>query len=158
MGERRLFAPSGRCSKRSEHSLYSSHMVEWQRTRDVDVLSGLAPKHRKRRSAAEREVEGLRRRNAKLEDQLARHRVALEAHGQASELSWRSCWRRAFRGRLGSPKRADAVIEERFAVVEPLLGTKSACAAVGRARASHYRRRTPHHQAQSPALAAEQAQ
>jgi putative transposase len=35
------------------------------------------------------------------------------------------------------------VIDECFAVVEPLLGTKSACAAVGRARASHYRRLTP---------------
>jgi putative transposase len=31
------------------------------------------------------------------------------------------------------------VIKECFAVVEPLLGTKSACAAVGRPRATHYR-------------------
>ncbi len=35
------------------------------------------------------------------------------------------------------------MIDECFAVVEPLLGTKSACAAVGRARASHYRRLKP---------------
>ena len=35
------------------------------------------------------------------------------------------------------------MIDECFAVVELLLGTKSACAAVGRARASHYRRLTP---------------
>jgi putative transposase len=35
------------------------------------------------------------------------------------------------------------VIDECFAVVEPLLGTKSACVAVGRARASHYRRLKP---------------
>jgi putative transposase len=35
------------------------------------------------------------------------------------------------------------VIDECFATVEPLLGTKSACAAVGRARASHYRRLKP---------------
>ena len=66
--------------------LYSSHIVEWQRARDVGALTGLAPKHRKKRSAAERELEVLRRRNAKLEDQLARHRVALEAQGKASEL------------------------------------------------------------------------
>jgi transposase len=66
--------------------LYSSHIVEWQRARDVGALSGLAPKHRKKRSAAERELDLLRRRNAKLEDQLARHRVALEAQGKASEL------------------------------------------------------------------------
>ncbi len=35
------------------------------------------------------------------------------------------------------------MIDECFAVVEPLLGTKSACVAVGRARASHYRRLKP---------------
>lgn len=35
------------------------------------------------------------------------------------------------------------MIDECFATVEPLLGTKSACAAVGRARASHYRRLKP---------------
>jgi putative transposase len=35
------------------------------------------------------------------------------------------------------------VIDQCFAVVEPLLGTKTACAAVGRSRATHYRCRTP---------------
>jgi putative transposase len=35
------------------------------------------------------------------------------------------------------------VIEEAFAELEPLLGTKTACAAVGRPRATHYRRRRP---------------
>jgi putative transposase len=30
-----------------------------------------------------------------------------------------------------------------FAAIEPLLGTRAACAAVGRARATHYRRRRP---------------
>ena len=66
--------------------LYSSYIVEWQRARDVGALAGLTPKHRKKRSAAERELDLLRRRNAKLEDQLAKHRVALEAQGKASEL------------------------------------------------------------------------
>ena len=66
--------------------LYSSHIVEWQRAREVGALSGLAQKHRKKRTDAERELELLRRRNAKLEDQLAKHRVALEAQGKASEL------------------------------------------------------------------------
>ena len=32
------------------------------------------------------------------------------------------------------------MIDECFAVIEPLLGTKTACAAVGRSRATHYRR------------------
>jgi transposase-like protein len=66
--------------------LYSSHIVEWQRAREVGALGGRIPKRQKNRSSAERELELLRRRNAKLEDQLAKHRTALEAQGKASEL------------------------------------------------------------------------
>ena len=36
-----------------------------------------------------------------------------------------------------------AVIESCFLAVEPLLGTKAACSAVGRSRATHYRRASP---------------
>jgi putative transposase len=35
------------------------------------------------------------------------------------------------------------VIERCFTAIEPLLGTRAACAAVGRARATHYRHRAP---------------
>jgi putative transposase len=35
------------------------------------------------------------------------------------------------------------VIDECFGLVEPLLGTKTACAALGRSRATHYRRANP---------------
>ena len=35
------------------------------------------------------------------------------------------------------------MIDECFGLVEPLLGTKTACAAVGRSRATHYRRANP---------------
>lgn len=66
--------------------LYSSHIVEWQRAREVGALAGGTPKRRKNRSSTERELDLLRRRNAKLEDQLAKHRTALEAQGKASEL------------------------------------------------------------------------
>ena len=66
--------------------LYSSQIVEWRRAKEVGAISGLAPKHRKRRSDAEREVERLRKRNARLEDQLAKHKIVLEAQGKASEL------------------------------------------------------------------------
>ena len=44
--------------------------------------------------------------------------------------------------------------ESCFCAIEPLLGTRTACRAVGRARASHYRRRrqtTPHHRRPRPA-------
>jgi putative transposase len=35
------------------------------------------------------------------------------------------------------------VIEECFSAIEPLLGTRAACVAVGRPRATHYRRQKP---------------
>jgi len=66
--------------------LYTSHIVEWRRAKDAGALAGLAPKHRKKRSDAEREVERLRKRNARLEVQLANHKQALEIQGKASEL------------------------------------------------------------------------
>src|ERR1019366_2215322 len=64
----------GKGSSRRREALYRSHIVEWQRAREVGALSGLTPKHRKKRTNAERELDLLRRRNAKLEDQLAKHR------------------------------------------------------------------------------------
>ena len=82
----RINDPGGKGALLRREGLYSSHIVEWQRAREVGALAGLTPKHRKKRSAAERELDLLRRRNAKLEDQLAKHRVALEAQGKASEL------------------------------------------------------------------------
>jgi len=66
--------------------LYSSHLVEWRRARDLGVLSGLAPKHRKKRSDTERKLEKARKKIERLEDKLDRHRQALEAQGKASEL------------------------------------------------------------------------
>ena len=66
--------------------LYSSHIVEWRRARDSGALSGLAPKHRKKCSKAERELEKARKKIERLEDRLDRHRKALEAQGKASEL------------------------------------------------------------------------
>jgi transposase-like protein len=66
--------------------LYTSHIVEWRRAKEAGALAGLAPKHRKKRSDAEREVERLRKRNARLEVQLANHKQALEIQGKASEL------------------------------------------------------------------------
>jgi transposase len=82
----RMTDQGGKGALLRREGLYSSHIVEWQRAREVGALAGLTPKHRKKRSAAERELDLLRRRNAKLEDQLAKHRVALEAQGKASEL------------------------------------------------------------------------
>ena len=67
--------------------LYSSHLVEWRRARELGALHELAPKRRpKRPSPEQQELERLRRRTARLEEQVARHRQALEIQGKASEL------------------------------------------------------------------------
>jgi transposase-like protein len=66
--------------------LYTSHIAEWRRSLEVGAVSGLAPKHRKKRSDAERELEKARKKIERLEDKLERHRKALEAQGKASEL------------------------------------------------------------------------
>ena len=83
-----------RCSESGERGallrregLYSSHIVEWRRAKEVGALAGLAPKiRRSKRSAFQAEIDRLRRRNEKLEDQLQKHKQALEIQGKASEL------------------------------------------------------------------------
>jgi transposase len=67
--------------------LYSSHIVEWRRARETGALAELAPKVRRSKASVEqKELERLRKRNARLEDQLERHRKALEVQGKATEL------------------------------------------------------------------------
>jgi hypothetical protein len=67
--------------------LYSSHLVEWRRARDAGALQGLAGTPRPaRRSPEQAELDRLRRRNLRLESELAKHRLALEIQGKASEL------------------------------------------------------------------------
>ena len=71
-----------------------------------------------------------------------------------SRVSWRSTgwrWRsREKRGALGAAagrerrdEAAAAVTGECFDAIEPMLGTRAACTAVGRSRATHYRRLAP---------------
>jgi transposase-like protein len=67
--------------------LYSSHIVEWRKARDAGAMKELAPKSRPARKTPEQiEIERLRRRNEALEETLAKHRLALEIQGKASEL------------------------------------------------------------------------
>lgn len=66
--------------------LYTSHIVEWRRAKEAGALAGLAPKHRKKRSSAERELLRAKKRIERLEGQLANHKQALEIQGKASEL------------------------------------------------------------------------
>lgn len=64
--------------------LYSSHISEWRKARDRGTLAG--PAARKRKSREQAELDRLRRRNAKLEAELAKTKLALEITGKAHAL------------------------------------------------------------------------
>ncbi len=67
--------------------LYSSHLVEWRRARDAGALKGLAAKTQPATRAPEQvELERARKKIARLEDDLTKHKLALEIQGKASEL------------------------------------------------------------------------
>ena len=67
--------------------LYSSHLAEWRKARDVAAREGLEPKARRaKRSPEQVELERARRRIGYLEDELARTKLALEITGKAHAL------------------------------------------------------------------------
>ena len=66
--------------------LYSSHLSEWRKQAEAGAREGLARKSKRRRSAAEVELEKLRARNERLEAELERTKLALEITGKAHAL------------------------------------------------------------------------
>ncbi len=84
----RLREPGAKGALLRREGLYSSHIVEWRRARDVGALAELAkPRGRKRRSSAEGiELEQVRRRNKRLESELAKARLVIEVQGKVSAL------------------------------------------------------------------------
>ena len=76
----------GRGALLRREGLYTSHIAEWRKTRDLGGRDGLAPKAKPRRSPEQVEVERLRRRNERLETELARTKLALEITGKAHAL------------------------------------------------------------------------
>ena len=83
----RLTDPGAKGALLRREGLYSSHVVEWRRARDAGALRRLAPKSRpSKRSPEQVELDRARRRIERLEDELAKHRLALEIQGKASEL------------------------------------------------------------------------
>jgi transposase-like protein len=72
--------------------LYSSHVIEWTRARDAGTLTTsrpadpVTPSKRPKKSAEQVELEKLRRRNAKLESDLTKTRLALDIMGKAHAL------------------------------------------------------------------------
>jgi len=74
--------------------LYSSHVIEWTRARDACVLTGrpadgAGQARRPKRTAEQIELEKLRRRNAKLEADLIKTRLALDIMGKRTR-SWKN--------------------------------------------------------------------
>jgi transposase len=83
----RLTDPGAKGALLRREGLYSSHIVEWRRARDVGALKELAPKARPAKRTPEQvELDRARRRIERLEDDLAKHKLALELQGKASEL------------------------------------------------------------------------
>ncbi len=67
--------------------LYSSHIAEWRKARDTAGLAALDPRVRPAKRTVEQiELERLRRRNERLEAELARTKLALEITGKAHAL------------------------------------------------------------------------
>jgi transposase len=67
--------------------LYTSHIAEWRKARDAGAREGLTPKQKKaKRSSEQVELERLRRRNERLETELAKTKLALEITGKAHAL------------------------------------------------------------------------
>ena len=67
--------------------LYSSHIAEWRKARDAGARDGAGRRRpRPRRSPEQVELERLRRRNERLEAELARTKLALEITGKAHAL------------------------------------------------------------------------
>jgi transposase len=82
-----LSDPGAKGALLRREGLYTSHLAEWRRARELGAIRELEPKTRtSRRSAEQTELERARRRIARLEDELAKHRLALEIQGKASEL------------------------------------------------------------------------
>jgi transposase len=66
--------------------LYSSHIAEWRKARDVGARQALAPRTKPRRTVEQVELERLRRRNEQLEVELGRTKTALEITGKVHAL------------------------------------------------------------------------
>ena len=67
--------------------LYTSHISEWRRARDIGALAGLDPRPRPRPRSPEQAVRArLQRRAERAEAELAKARLVIDIQGKASEL------------------------------------------------------------------------
>ena len=66
--------------------LYSSHIVEWRRTRDNAAAAGLAAPRRAKANADAAALAKARKRIERLEEDLKKHKLALDIAGKAHAL------------------------------------------------------------------------
>jgi len=67
--------------------LYSSHIVQWRKARDVGALAGLAaPRGRKRRDAQAEQIARLQGEKQRLEQELAKARFVVDVQAKLHEL------------------------------------------------------------------------
>ena len=79
--------PGGRGAVLRREGLYSSHLTEWRKARDVGALAGLAAtRGRPPADPVERDNQRLRDRNARLESDLDTARRVIEVQGKVSAL------------------------------------------------------------------------
>ncbi len=84
----RLSEPGAKGALLRREGLYSSHIVEWRRARDVGALAELGrPRGRKPLRTAEGvELDRMRRRAERAEKELAKARLVIEVQGKVSAL------------------------------------------------------------------------
>ena len=84
----RLSASGAKGALLRREGLYSSHIVEWRRARDVGALAELGrPRGRKPRHTPEgAELERMQRRAERAEAELAKARLVIEVQGKVSAL------------------------------------------------------------------------
>ena len=82
-----LAEPGARGALLRREGLYSSHLTEWRRARDVGALAGLTPAPRAaKRSPEQAEIDRLRSRAERAEAELAKTKAAREGGGKAHAL------------------------------------------------------------------------
>jgi transposase len=87
LAEYEAAAPGGRGEVLRREGLYSSHLTEWRKARDVGALAGLAAtRGRPPADPVERDNQRLRDRNARLEADLDTARRVIEVQGKVSAL------------------------------------------------------------------------
>ncbi len=114
--------------------LYTSLISVWREQRDRGGLQALArPAGAAPASAEHKETARLRRENERLTGELDKARKVIEIQGKLSALLDQLSTDSA-------TKSDERVIDETITELTPLVGVRAACEAVGRSRATHYRR------------------